>query len=196
MGTNRLRLDGGGVDKITVNACELVPLQVRWASQSVTNLLCAVFSWGRGDHGALGHGDTDSNSMPRVIPLFNALRVVQVAAGLWHVLVLTELDGLFAFGGGVHGKLGVGKRSLVLVVVVRCTIKHYQTTDTDASTYQWRSPGDVNDRCSPVKVQGLDGLNVVQVGAGDEHSIAVAGETFFNRQVYSWGLGENGCVRV
>lgn len=56
--------------------------------------------------------------------------------------------------------------------------------------------GDASDRHSPAKVQGLDGLNVVLVAAGDEHSIAVTGESFFNRHVYSWGLGQNGCVRV
>lgn len=67
-----------------------------------------MFSWGRGDHGALGHGDTESSSVPRMIPLFNAMRIVQVSSGLHHVLVLTELDGVFAFGEGVHGKLGVG----------------------------------------------------------------------------------------
>lgn len=55
--------------------------------------------------------------------------------------------------------------------------------------------GDLEDRHSPAKVHGLDGLNVVHVSAGDDHSIAMTGETFFNRQVYSWGLGKNGCER-
>ncbi|KAH7476837.1 Ultraviolet-B receptor UVR8 [Phytophthora ramorum] len=52
--------------------------------------------------------------------------------------------------------------------------------------------GDINPRLSPTRITSLDGLNVVHISAGDEHSVVMAGETFFNRQVYSWGLGKNG----
>jgi len=41
--------------------------------------------------------------------MFNTMRVVGVSAGLHHVLVLTELDGIYAFGDGSNGKLGMGK---------------------------------------------------------------------------------------
>lgn len=118
-----------------------------------------LFSWGRGDYGILGHGDTDSSAIPRVLKTFNSMRVIGVSAGLHHVLVLTELDGVYAFGDGRNGKLGMG---------------------------------DTNPRHSPTRITALDGLNVVHVTAGDEHSIAMTGETFFNRQVYSWGFGKNG----
>ncbi|ETI49725.1 hypothetical protein L917_06197 [Phytophthora nicotianae] len=118
-----------------------------------------LFSWGRGDYGVLGHGDTRSCSVPRVLKIFNSLRVTGVSAGLHHALVLTELDGVYAFGDGSNGKLGMG---------------------------------DTNPRLSPTRITSLDGLNVVHVSAGDEHSIVMTGETFFNRQVYSWGLGKNG----
>lgn len=43
-----------------------------------------------------------------MISFFNSLKVLQLSAGLHHVLVLTEMDGVFAFGDGSHGKLGVG----------------------------------------------------------------------------------------
>ncbi|KAJ8554676.1 hypothetical protein ON010_g9805 [Phytophthora cinnamomi] len=118
-----------------------------------------VLSWGRGDYGVLGHGDTQSSAAPRVIKIFNSMRVTGVSAGLHHVLVLTELDGVYAFGDGSNGKLGLG---------------------------------DTNPRLSPTRISSLDGLNVVHVSAGDEHSVVMSGETFFNRQVYSWGLGKNG----
>ncbi|KAG7388717.1 hypothetical protein PHYPSEUDO_011910 [Phytophthora pseudosyringae] len=122
---------------------------------AVNNLL----SWGRGDYGVLGHGDTASSPVPRVLKFFNSKRVTGVSAGLHHVLVLTEMDGVYAFGDGSSGKLGMG---------------------------------DTNPRLSPTRITSLDGLNVVHVSAGDGHSIVMTGETFFNRQVYSWGLGENG----
>ncbi|OWZ24391.1 Regulator of chromosome condensation (RCC1) [Phytophthora megakarya] len=118
-----------------------------------------LFSWGRGNFGVLGHGDTESSTVPRLLKIFNSMRVIGVSAGLHHVLVLTELDGVYAFGDGSNGKLGLG---------------------------------DANARVSPARISSLDGLNVVHVSAGDEHSVAMTGETFFNRQVHSWGLGKNG----
>lgn len=68
----------------------------------------SVLSWGRGDYGVLGHGDTESSAAPRVIKIFNSMRVTGVSAGLHHVLVLTELDGVYVFGDGSNGKLGLG----------------------------------------------------------------------------------------
>lgn len=73
--------------------------------------ICSVLSWGRGDHGILGHGDTESSTVPRIIEMFNSRRVLQVSAGLHHVLVLTDSDGAFAFGHGRYGKLGTGSRT-------------------------------------------------------------------------------------
>jgi len=52
--------------------------------------------------------------------------------------------------------------------------------------------GDASDRCSPTRIGALDGLDVIHVCAGNDHSIAVTGETLLNRQVHSWGLGSNG----
>lgn len=69
-----------------------------------------MFSWGRGDRGVLGHGDVKSLKIPRAIEFFNSKRVIQISAGRQHVLVLTQSHGVFAFGDGSHGKLGLGTR--------------------------------------------------------------------------------------
>ncbi|KAF4042079.1 Regulator of chromosome condensation (RCC1) repeat [Phytophthora infestans] len=88
------------------------------------------------------HGDAESSSVPRVLKIFNSQRVTGVSAGLHHVLVLTEMDGVYAFGDGSSGKLGLG---------------------------------DTFPRFSPTRITSLDGLNVVHVSAGDEHSIVMTG---------------------
>ena len=67
-----------------------------------------VFSWGRGERGVLGHGNSESIGVPRVIEKLNYFRVMQLAAGRQHVLALTESNGVFAFGNGSHGQLGLG----------------------------------------------------------------------------------------
>ncbi|CAK4108673.1 unnamed protein product [Aphanomyces euteiches] len=70
-----------------------------------------VFSWGRGDRGVLGHGNNESIAVPRIINTLNYFRVTQIAAGRQHVLALTESNGVFAFGHGSHGQLGLGHTS-------------------------------------------------------------------------------------
>lgn len=102
-----------------------------------------------------------------------------MSAGLHHVLVLTELDGVYAFGDGSNGKLGLG-------TLKNTSFSYFRNRDSNAIV------GDTNPRLSPARITSLDGLNVVHVSAGDEHSVVMTGETFFNRQVYSWGLGKNG----
>lgn len=52
--------------------------------------------------------------------------------------------------------------------------------------------GNTMDHLVPVQVAGLDGLVILRLSAGDDHSIAITGDTMYNRQVYSWGLGTNG----
>lgn len=36
------------------------------------------------------------------------LRVVGIAAGLWHTLCITDIGDVYAFGGNQFGQLGVG----------------------------------------------------------------------------------------
>lgn len=57
----------------------------------------------------LGHGDALSNPVPRILHMFDSKRVIEIGAGFQHVLVLTERDGVYAFGDGSHGKLGFGE---------------------------------------------------------------------------------------
>lgn len=110
---NRLKLDDGN-DKINYNICTCLACRSHILEATYRGFLFSlVYSWGRGNRGVLGHGDTKTSSSPCTIDLFNSMRVLEVSAGLQHVLVLTEMDGVFAFGDGSHGKLGVGTCAFV-----------------------------------------------------------------------------------
>lgn len=66
-----------------------------------------MYTWGEGDHGRLGHGDSNSRYIPTQVSGLSD--VGTVACGSSHTLVVSK-DGktVWSFGSGEHGKLGTG----------------------------------------------------------------------------------------
>lgn len=67
-----------------------------------------VYSWGSGDDGVLGHGDTQSRAAPTRCAQLAAVHVASVACGSRHTLALSDKGELFSWGWGVYGQLGHG----------------------------------------------------------------------------------------
>lgn len=71
-----------------------------------------VYTWGNGRRGALGTGDTKSESTPvditDKIPLKDGEHVVQVSAGFLSSVVVTDQGRVYNWGGNVFGDLGDG----------------------------------------------------------------------------------------
>ena len=69
----------------------------------------AVWSWGDGGLGTLGHGDQQSLALPEKLEAFAGQRVVAVSAGEYHCLSITADSNVFTWGQGGHGCLGHGE---------------------------------------------------------------------------------------
>ena len=69
----------------------------------------AVWSWGEGGHGQLGHGDQQIQLLPKKVEAFTGQRVVAVSSGDRHSIARTADGALFAWGQGESGCLGHGE---------------------------------------------------------------------------------------
>ena len=59
-----------------------------------------LFTWGRGDGGALGHGTTENNDVPTEVQTLKNMHITRAAAGLYTSLVLTRSGEMWSWGSG------------------------------------------------------------------------------------------------
>jgi alpha-tubulin suppressor-like RCC1 family protein len=105
-----------------------------------------VYSFGRGDHGQLGHGDQERQLTPRVIEGLRPVRACAVAASRgWmtsgHNLVLGSNGALYYFGGGEFGRLGHGVK---------------------------------DDQLTPRVIEALRNVRIRGIAAGETHNLVLA----------------------
>jgi len=127
-----------------------------------------VFSWGLGTSGQLGLGNKRSAASPSFVcmhkfdeaPIF---RVVMVACGNKHTIVLTHKQNVYSFGEGAFGKLGYGGLDdMEVATQVLCSAVH-GSAQTPLS-------------------------NILMVSAGGDHNVALGAKGL----VWSWGCGKQG----
>jgi alpha-tubulin suppressor-like RCC1 family protein len=105
---------GGQGDELVPRLVEsLAGEKVTGASAGATHTVVwteggGVYTFGRGNHGQLGHGEEECVCMPRVLKALEWRKVVGAAAGGVHTVVWTEAGEVYTFGNGRHGNLGLG----------------------------------------------------------------------------------------
>ncbi|KAJ4973041.1 hypothetical protein NE237_006215 [Protea cynaroides] len=65
-----------------------------------------VCTWGWGRYGCLGHGDEESELVPKVVKGLNKVKAVHVAAGDYTTFVVCESGDVYSFGCGESSSLG------------------------------------------------------------------------------------------
>ena len=74
----------------------------------------ALYTWGYGKHGVLGHGTRASVNVPNLVQgaLLGA-KVIQISTGNRHTACITEQGALYTWGSSADGKLGHGNEFMV-----------------------------------------------------------------------------------
>ncbi|KAH9102036.1 hypothetical protein LEN26_014818 [Aphanomyces euteiches] len=67
-----------------------------------------VFSFGSGDCGRLGHGDTNARALPVLIQALRSEVITSIACGRDHSVCMSESGNCYSFGWGEGGRLGLG----------------------------------------------------------------------------------------
>ncbi|XP_036123353.1 probable E3 ubiquitin-protein ligase HERC1 isoform X14 [Molossus molossus] len=163
-----------------------------------------VFSWGDGDYGKLGHGNSSTQKYPKLIqgPLQGKV-VVCVSAGYRHSAAVTEDGELYTWGEGDFGRLGHGdsnSRNIPTLVKdisnvgeVSCGSSHTIALSKDGRTV-WSfgggdngklGHGDTNRVYKPKVIEALQGMFIRKVCAGSQSSLSLTS----TGQVYAWGCG-------
>ena len=175
----------------------------------------ALWSWGNGYRGRLGHGDGQNQMLPKKVETFVGQPVVAVVAGDDHSFALTAEGAVWSWGGGVYrmlggglfGKLGHGDQQTQLlpkkvetfvgqrVVAVSAGAMHSLALTADGDLWSWGEGeygrlghGDGQNQLLPKKVEALAGQRVVAVSAGTRHSLAITADG----AVFTWGKGDDG----
>jgi len=77
--------------------------------QPLDSLSTAVYTWGEGSSGQLGHGDGKDALLPKKLACFEekrGIKVKQVQGGNLFTLILTEDGNIWSFGWEQNGRLG------------------------------------------------------------------------------------------
>ncbi|ETV89424.1 hypothetical protein H257_00711 [Aphanomyces astaci] len=166
-----------------------------------------VYSWGRGEDGQLGLGDTSDQYRPVVVEALRERIVVQIACGSGHTVVLDDKGDVYTWGRGDDGRLGHGDNGWKFVPrlveslqtkqikQVTCGSYHTAAVTVSGELYTWGGGmygklghGNEVGHSVPYLVETLSNLKVDQVACGSRHTVVL----LQNSDVYTWGDKENG----
>ncbi|KAJ9568104.1 hypothetical protein OSB04_004070, partial [Centaurea solstitialis] len=157
----------------------------------------AVYSWGEGSGGKLGHGVESDVSIPKLINDLRRSNVEQIACGENHTCAVTQAGHLYTWGDGTHnsGLLGHGTQASswiprkvegqiegMRISFISCGPWHSAAATSEGQLFTFgdgtfgalgHGIGDRSATYRPRAVEALKGLRTVKVSCGVWHTAAI-----------------------
>lgn len=166
-----------------------------------------AFAWGKGDSGALGSGNTETQWSPQPMKIPGSMRVRQASCGTRHTAILAitsdSKGSLLTCGAGDCGQLGTGLRTACVpslvqtdgeVKQVSCGVVHTAFTTYAGRVYAMGGNalgqlgcGSKTGARFPVRVRTLEGVFMEKVVCGN-HTAGLSDKG----ELYLWGTGPFG----
>ncbi|KAH8943563.1 hypothetical protein BDL97_13G058500 [Sphagnum fallax] len=169
-----------------------------------------VYTTGSNDLGQLGAKGRESQVSPVRVAALDTHTIIHIACGLAHTVAVTDTGALASWGDAEFGQLGVKEAGSVVGGMQPRIVKgsresHFShvaaggyhtlalTGSGDVYSFGQGSSGalghgDTESCVTPILVEALWGLGVVQVACGETHSSALT----VDGQVFTWGRGKYG----
>ena len=165
-------------------------------------------TWGDGEHGQLGHGETErrAHNAPRPVAELRGVRLLQIECGAHHTAAVTAGGQLYTWGSSGFGQLGHGAQQgggvpravaalrHLRVVRVACGA-HTLALTAQGELYSWGhgkqgqlGHGGSASEAAPRRIETLRHTRVVGLASGHFHSLALAEDD----KVYTWGAASHG----
>nr|XP_057931696.1 RCC1 domain-containing protein 1-like [Doryrhamphus excisus] len=149
----------------------------------------AVYTWGLGSHGQLGHGGLSSEEEPRVVEALWGMSMTRVATGGWHSVCISDGGDLYVWGWNESGQLGLPSQA------VRST-ERCQNSQQVAGVSSCKAPPDeekkeevfISIQAFPALLDITASCEVKSADCGSRHTAAVTS----TGDLYTWGWGEYG----
>eukprot|EP00026_Physarum_polycephalum_P000610 Phypoly_transcript_00611.p1 GENE.Phypoly_transcript_00611~~Phypoly_transcript_00611.p1 ORF type:complete len:1420 (+),score=266.83 Phypoly_transcript_00611:78-4337(+) len=163
-----------------------------------------VYTWGRGDHGRLGHGDAASLPYPKLVAALRGIPIISISSGGGHNAALTASGEVYCWGRGDSGQLGIGSKAhqstpkivqaLQGVRIIDISAGGYHTiaVSDSGSMYSWDygvlGTGEEQNQLLPKIVNIAGDEKIIHAFAGFWHNLAIND----NYELFTWGNGDGG----
>nr|GEV43395.1 PH, RCC1 and FYVE domains-containing protein 1 [Tanacetum cinerariifolium] len=169
-----------------------------WHTAAVVRILKSstpagkLFTWGDGDKGRLGHGNSETKDKPTCVMQLVDHEFVQVSCARMLTVGLTTTGVVYTIGSSVYGQLGnpnasensitlvQGKLEFEFVREIASGSYHVAVLTSKGSVYTWGKGangqlgvGDTEDRNSPTLVETLSQRQVESVSCGPSSTAVV-----------------------
>ncbi|XP_018519739.1 RCC1 domain-containing protein 1 [Lates calcarifer] len=161
-------------------------------------LLCAtgaVYTWGLGSHGQLGHGGLTSEEEPRAVEALWGMPMSCVATGGWHSVCVSDGGDLYVWGWNESGQLGLPSRGLRKApqqqrrqqAGASCQ-DDSKSPDRELNETERREEVFISIQAFPALLDVTPPCEIRTVCCGSRHTAAVT----TRGDLYTWGWGEYG----